>query len=199
MVVAGSAVVFGFFAERYGGNSAPGRIDRHSMALIEMWEFDTGRTVIGLGDATSVVLLALVTAGLCLWTGRNRLAVLAVVGPGLTGGVTTVAKPLIGRTLDGDFAYPSGHAGGATALGLVLAMLVASLVGRGWVVSALIIVAGGALSGGVMGYVLSAQDAHYPTDSIGGSCVAVTAVVGSALVLDWLLDSRRRPAPPLAS
>ena len=69
---------------------------------------------------------------------------LAVVGPGLTGVCTTLLKPALGRTIEGGFAFPSGHTGGATSLGLVAALLVISLLrpGRG---GALAILAAGAV------------------------------------------------------
>ncbi len=75
------------------------------------------------GSPTAVVMFALITAAVCLSLGRRLLAVLALVGPGVTGVATTLLKPALGRTLGEGFAFPSGHTGGATALGLVAALL----------------------------------------------------------------------------
>lgn len=192
VAVALSGTVFLVLAGRYAGNSAPGRLDGRSQTLIDAigpGGSRAGDVLIALGDAWSVVALSLLLAGICAALGRRRLAVIAVAGPGLAGLLTTVTKPLIGRTLDGDFAYPSGHAGGATALGLVTALLVVSLVRPGPAAECLLVAAGAVAAGGGMGFLLVAGDVHYPTDVIGGFCVAVAVVLGSALALDSLVPS----------
>jgi membrane-associated phospholipid phosphatase len=95
-------------------------------------------------------------------------------------------KPALGRTIDGGFAFPSGHTGGGTSLGLVAALLAISLLRPGRV-GALVILAVGAVGiGGSVGAAMVALNAHYPTDTVGGFCTAVVVVCGAALLLDRL-------------
>jgi undecaprenyl-diphosphatase len=137
-----------------------------------------------VGSPAVVVTVALSLAGLCLWLGHRRLALLAVAGPGLTGLITTLSKPLIGRTIDGDLAYPSGHAGGATAIGLVTALVLVAVLRPSPTRAGAILAAGALVAGGAVAVLLVAANWHYATDAVGGICTAITAVLGSALALD---------------
>ena len=197
-----STTVFAVLAARYGGGARPGRLDDRSQLLVDSALSGRIRPVgllIGLGDPTVVVVTAVLLAGLCLWLGRRRLALLAIAGPGLTGLVTTLTKPLVDRTLDGDLAYPSGHTGGATALGLVAALLVVSLLEPRPAGGVLTVAGGGLVAGGGMAILLVARDWHYPTDTIGGFCAAVAAVLGSALILEMLALRRGAQVVPANS
>jgi membrane-associated phospholipid phosphatase len=185
-------LVFGVFAARYADSSSAGRIDRHVQLLVGH-EPSLTESVIVFGSPAAVVVLALFLAVVPLTLGHRRLAVLAVVGPGLTGVATTTLKPIVGRTLDGSFAFPSGHTGGATALGLVTALLLVTVLSTATGTSAILIAAGAMLSGGAMALALVADRAHYATDTVGGFCVAVTVVLTSALAIErW---PRRRHSP----
>jgi undecaprenyl-diphosphatase len=108
------------------------------------------------------------------------------VGPGLTGVATTTLKPLVGRTIDGGLAFPSGHTGGATALGVVAALLLITVLRPATGTSALLLSAGALVSGGAMALALVSDRVHYPTDTVGGFCVAVAVVLASALVIERL-------------
>jgi len=192
-----AAVAFAILAARYAGTSTASGVDTRVDAVVDPvgtahhWLV---RHTAALGSPPSVIALAFALSALCLLLGRRRLAVLAVVGPGLTGVCTTLLKPALGRTIEGGFAFPSGHTGGATALGLVTALLVISLVRPGWVGGIAIVAAGGVLCGGLVGAAMVASNAHYPTDTVGGFCIAVVMVCGAALVLDRVATYRaRRP------
>lgn len=176
-------LVFGVFAARYADGSSAGRIDRHIQVLVGHGPSLT-ETVIVFGSPPAVVVLAVFLAVVALTLGHRRLAVLAVVGPGLTGVATTTLKPIVGRTLDGSFAFPSGHTGGATALGVVTALVLVTVLRTATGTSALLIAGGATLSGGAMGFALVADRAHYATDTVGGFCVAVTVVLTSALAIE---------------
>jgi membrane-associated phospholipid phosphatase len=185
--------VFGVFAARYADDSTAGRLDRRVQGLV-----DSGRglslsdVVIVFGSPVTVVVLSVLLGGLALALGHRRLAVLAIVGPGLTGVATTTLKPIIGRTIEGGFAFPSGHTGGATALGVVAALLLVTVLRTATGTSALLIAAGALLSGGTMGLALVADRIHYPTDTLGGFCIAVAVVLVSALVIErWPHRGRR--------
>jgi membrane-associated phospholipid phosphatase len=187
-------LVFGVFAARYAHDSSAGRLDRRVEGLIA----PSGRglslpdAVILFGKPATVVVLAGLLGGLALALGHRRLAVLAIVGPGLTGVATTTLKPIVGRTIDGGFfAFPSGHTGGATALGVVAALLLIAVLRTATGTSALLIAAGATVSGGAMALALVADRVHYPTDTLGGFCVAVAVVLTSALVIERLPQRRR--------
>lgn len=189
VVVGIATTVFVVLTVRYAGGDTPGRLDLDLARLIgpigaESYGVVNRTTVLGSPPAVVVVSIAL--AVVCLAVRRWRLAVLAIAGPGLTGVATTLLKPAIGRTIGdaNEFAFPSGHTGGATALGLVAAFLLVSVLrpGKG---AALGLLAGGALLGGVVvGLSVVAVNAHYPTDAVGGFCTAVVVVSATALLLD---------------
>jgi membrane-associated phospholipid phosphatase len=193
LVVFVSAVVFALLAWRYAGTSSAGRVDRRVDAVVD--PLDAHRWLVEhaklLGSPPSVVALAFALSAVCVLLGRYRLAILAVVGPGITGVLTTVLKPALGRTLDGGFAFPSGHTGGATSLGLIAALLVISLLRPGPRGAFAILAAGAVVVGGGVGAAMVASNAHYPTDTIGGFCTAVVVVCGVALVLDRVAAPRR--------
>lgn len=148
-----------------------------------------------LGNPLAVVVLAGLLAALALATGRRRLAVLAAVGPGLTGLVTTGLKPVVDRTLDGELAYPSGHTGGFTALAVVAGLLLVSLLRTEALTGALVVAVAAVGAGSAMAVALTALDIHYPTDTIGGFGTALAVVLGTALLLDAVAErwvGRRR-------
>jgi membrane-associated phospholipid phosphatase len=202
LLVAGAATTFAVLAARYAGTSEAGGVDTRVDAVVDplgMAHRWLVRHIVALGSPPSVVVLAFAASAVCLVLGRRRLAVLAVVGPGVTGVCTTLLKPALGRTIGGGFAFPSGHTGGATSLGLVAALLAISLLrpSRG---GALAILAAGALViGGGVGAALIASNAHYPTDTIGGFCTAVVVVCGGALALDRMTAHRAWSGRPTRS
>jgi membrane-associated phospholipid phosphatase len=182
-----AVLVFGVLAERYGGGASARWLDHRLQSLVGAPgpARSISDLVIVFGSALSVVVLAVLLTGLALALGHRRLAVLMIVGPGLTGLATVLLKPLIGRTFNGEFAFPSGHAGGATALGIVAALLLISVLRTALRTSAVLLAVGAVLSGGTMAFALIASRDHYPTDTIGGFCIAVAVVLGSALIIEW--------------
>jgi undecaprenyl-diphosphatase len=190
-------LVFGVFAARYADNSAAGRLDRRFQVLVALADSAPSLpdAVIAFGNPDSVVGFAVVLCGLALALGHHRLAVLAIVGPGLTGVATTTLKPIIGRTIEGEFAFPSGHTGGATSLGVVVALLLVAVLRTPTGVSAVLIVSGAVLFGGTMALALVADGAHYATDTLGGFCVAIAVVFTSVLMIErWpSIGSGRAP------
>jgi membrane-associated phospholipid phosphatase len=151
--------------------------------------------VIELMDPVPLVVIIVLLATVCLVLGRRRLAVLAVVGPALTGVATTVLKEVVGRTKNGDLAYPSGHGGAATAVALVAGLLLVSVIRvRLW--AAVGLVAGlTVLVGGGMAVAMTLTNYHYLTDTLGGFCAAVAVVLGLALLLErGAPGSRAAPA-----
>jgi membrane-associated phospholipid phosphatase len=116
---------------------------------------------------------------------RLRLAGLAVGGPVLTGVATTMLKPVFGRTENGgEPVYPSGHMGAATALALVAALLLVSVIHFAPWLEVVLVTAITALVGAGMALAMTVTRYHYLTDAVGGFCTAVAVVLGMALLLD---------------
>lgn len=190
-----AALVLGTFAVRYAGHDAPSHVDGHldaaagSLAGAQSWLLRRARL---FGSPPFVVLVAAALAVVCVLLHRRLLALLAVLGPGLTGLTTTLLKPVVGRTIDGGLAYPSGHTAGATAVGLVVSMLAVSLIHVGRIAAALLITAGTVLVGGGVGLAMVVTGVHYPTDAVGGFCTAVAVVLVTALIVERIVEHRRR-------
>jgi membrane-associated phospholipid phosphatase len=188
-----AAVAVAALGVRYEGLTASTRMDRVLEGAIATWVPEKVRgfwLVQSLGNPASVIVLAGLLAVLALVANRRRLALLSVVGPGLTGLATTGLKPLFDRTLDGEPSYPSGHTAALTALAIVAALLLASLLRAGMVARVLLVAVTAVAAGAAMAIALTALDIHYPTDTIGGFGCAVAAVLGTALVLDRAAESR---------
>jgi membrane-associated phospholipid phosphatase len=136
---------------------------------------------------SALVMAGLVAATLPLrsW----RWTALAVVGPGVTVVLTTVVKPLVGRTINGPhLSYPSGHTAYAAAVGLVAALLLARRFG-GFVPLTILVPAGCAAA---MAWAQVSLGAHYVTDTVGGYATALAVTATAAL----LLLPARLPAIP---
>jgi PAP2 superfamily len=174
---------------RYAGESSARWMDSTVSVLVREWlplSPGAGSAVIGLADPVPAAVQIAVLAAVSMAFRRWRLAVLVVAGPVLTGFATTVGKSVVGRTKNGELAFPSGHMGVAIAIVIVALLLVVSL-GRVRPGVATAVVAGGTLLVAVgMALAMTAREYHYPTDAVGGFCAAVVVVLGLALLLDRL-------------
>lgn len=185
---------FAVLAARYAGGTDARWFDYYARDFVDDVTPRSRLIValIELGNPMVVVTVATLTAAVCLWLGRRRLAALAVLGPGITGLVTTFAKPLVGRTLDGEYAYPSGHTGGVTATALVAAIVLVAVL-RPQAPRALALILGtGAAVGTTWSVLVVAGNWHYATDAVGGTLTAFGAVLGSALLIDAVAEHRPR-------
>ncbi|PWV82638.1 undecaprenyl-diphosphatase [Prauserella marina] len=132
LVVAVAALVtLVVLAVVFAGSSDPRGFDRWAQATVTdppaPW-YDVALVVDFGGEPAGAAILVALVAGACVLAGKLRLAVLAVAGPCLCVVVTTGLKPLVGRTINGDFlSFPSGHTALLTAVALVLGLLVADL------------------------------------------------------------------------
>jgi membrane-associated phospholipid phosphatase len=175
---------------RYAGDSQAAWMDRIALSLSREW-FPVPRglamAIISVYDPVPLAIVIAVLAGACLALRKRRLAVLMVAGPVLTGVVTTMAKPVIERTKNGDLSYPSGHMGSAVAIAVVVSLLLVSLFeGRRWVTA--LAVAVPILWGAAVGLAMTVTNYHYWTDAVGGFCTAVAVVLSVAVLID------RRPS-----
>ncbi len=187
LAVAVAASVTTALGVRYAGETYPRWLDQTGLALARDW-FPIPRrlayAVIGLFDPVPLAVLVVVLVGVCLALGRRRLAVLVVAGPVAAGVATTVLKPVVDRTKDGDLAYPSGHMAAATALAVVAALLLVGVAGvRGWRAVAVLTTVP-VLTGGTVGLAMTVTGYHYLTDAVGGFCIGVATVLGLALLID---------------
>jgi undecaprenyl-diphosphatase len=205
-VVALAIGILAVLAVRYAGQHGPGRIDRR----VDNW-FDTqlgahqrlAHDIANLANVPVAALLIAAIVAACLLRGWPRGAVLAAGAPCLAGVLTQfLLKPLVGRTLGGGLAFPSGHTTGAVAIALVVVVLALRAHLAAAARAALVLAA--MLYAGAVVVALIAGRFHYATDTVGGACVAVATVLAVALAIDALspLWSRsasgrgRVPSPP---
>jgi undecaprenyl-diphosphatase len=121
--------------------------------------------------------------------GQTRLAVLAVAGPVTTGIVTTLAKPVAGRFINGDnLSYPSGHTAFLTAAGLVLGLFLTTRYGLGRVGGTAVVLGLALLCAAAMSWSQVSDRVHYLTDTFGGFCVAIVLVTATAATVDAVID-----------
>lgn len=173
----------------YAGDYRPGWVDHAIDARIQRHlrsHLDTLHNVVNLADPISIVACCAVLAAVFFFTGRRRAAALAIVGPPVAVGFTDlVLKPLIGRRLGDELAFPSGHTTAAVSVALVIVVV---LLGPSrprwpaalrWVAAALAVAVAAVVAVALVG-----SGYHYATDTLGGFCVA-TAVVPTVA---WLID-----------
>lgn len=189
-------------AARYRDTGAAGQLDLAAMSRIQDLLANHSQQlwlIVRLGHPVPIFVMAVLLALVCLATRRPRLAVLAFAGPGATGIATTVLQPLVGRTLDGAFALPSGHTGAVTAIATVAALVITGSVRTRLVTVAAVAAAAVFAVGTVMGIALIANGLHYPTDIVAGFCTALTIVLGFGLGFDSIGPRARRQSPPAIS
>ncbi|MFE9558197.1 phosphatase PAP2 family protein [Streptomyces sp. NPDC006692] len=144
-----------------------------------------------LGEPAGAAMLVVAIATGCLLLRRPRAAVLVVAGVGMSVGTATLLKHVVGRTIhgDGNLSYPSGHTAFATALALVVALLVTGRTGLGRTAGTSLVLAAALVAGAVMGWAEVALGAHYPTDVLGGWCTALAVVPATAWLVDRIADA----------
>ncbi|MFD4250742.1 phosphatase PAP2 family protein [Amycolatopsis thermoflava] len=196
--LAAAAVVAGVVAVALGvlftGDGAGSVLDQRAYEALRdsvrepSLSFDISWAVGTAGDPAWAAGLVVVVAAICFATRRRRLALLAVAGPAATGVLTTVVKPVVDRTINGDhLSYPSGHTALITSLGMVVGLLLVDRFRLGR--AGLPLVFGLAvLCGAAMSWSQTASRVHYLTDTIGGFCTSLAVVVAAALAIDRVAD-----------
>lgn len=188
----GAAVVV-FLGVRYAGESAAARFDERVRDVVD--RIPAGRGSLAdllwsVGDPVTAAVVASCLAAVFLATGRRRLAVVALLGPFLSGVSTTLLKPVFDRTFDGNggLAFPSGHTAAIMTLAVVGMLGVVSLLrlSPGW--SAAVAAAGVLVAATATGLALTALDLHYPTDIAGGFGTALAVVLGVSLAIDRICE-----------
>ncbi|GAA4662054.1 phosphatase PAP2 family protein [Streptomyces chumphonensis] len=192
-----AALLLGVLGVRYAGAEEAGGVD----AAIWAAAYEPGPPWRGvalatdfLGEPVGAAVLVVVTVAGCLLLRAPRAAVLAVLGAGLSVGVTKLLKPAVGRTIhDGHLAFPSGHTAFLTALALVVALLAAGRLGTGRAAGTALVFGAALAAGAAMGWAQVALGAHYPTDAVGGWCAALVVVPTTAWLVDRVADAPRGP------
>jgi membrane-associated phospholipid phosphatase len=183
----------------YADGKKPGLLDRWIQSVVDDTPSAAGTaalTVDWTGGAVGRTLMVLAVTALCLLTGRRRLAATAVVGTILTSVLSTNLKDVVGRLIHDEFlTYPSGHTAFATAIGVVLGLLLADILRVGRVLGASMVLGLAVLDGAVMAWAQIDLSAHYPTDTIGGFGSALLVIPATALLVDKLAESRRTSPP----
>jgi membrane-associated phospholipid phosphatase len=148
----------------------------------------------GLGDPVPLTAMTAALLLSCLATCSWRAAVLVAVAVPTAGGLAEfVLKPLIGRTLLGQFSLPSGHAAGVFALAAVVAILLAGpLHAQLPAALRLLLALAAVLAAVAVAVALVALNAHYFTDTVGGATVGTAVVLATALIVDRTSPSRQR-------
>ena len=189
MVAWGIAVALGMSV---AGQQYAGSVDR---MLIDRVHATVGegrglaRLLLIPADTPMIIAVAVVSCGVALVRRRWDVALLALATPAIGAAATElVLKPLFGRRLHGYLSYPSGHAIAAVAGYTVVALVLASIATRAW---RRVTAVGWGLVIVIVMVGLVGMDWHYPTDTIGGVCVAVGVVLPCAAITDTYL---RRPA-----
>jgi membrane-associated phospholipid phosphatase len=188
-------------AVTFAGDTAPAAFDRAVLLKLDSLTPSDSAWLRAIGFAGGPVGLPVLVAllvGVSLVVRRPRMAVLVVLGTGLSISVTTALKPLVGRTIDGIYGiyltYPSGHTASATALAMIAALLVWHRLSRA---AALALLYGVALTAGAAAaWAQAVLENHYASDTVGGWCIVLAVVPATAWLVDyaaarWLVRKRR--------
>ncbi|MFJ8233320.1 phosphatase PAP2 family protein [Streptomyces sp. NPDC094448] len=183
----------------YAGRDRPGAVEEQIVSAVggvqPPWRYAALATDFLAEPAGAAVLVAAAVTG-CLLLRNLRAAVVFVVGTGLTVAATKLLKPLVGRTINGEFlSYPSGHTAFLTAFAVMVALLAAGRLGLGRTAGTLLVLAAALAAGAAMGWAQVALNAHYPTDTLGGWGTALAVIPATAWLVDrWAGTGRGAPA-----
>src|SRR5215472_3225313 len=191
LILAICVLVTAFLGALFAHQTQPGWLDaaidtRLGHSVFAHWALLRRASIFGSPHPMAVMTAALVLA--CLATRRWRGALLALIAVPAAEVVTEyLLKPLVGRVLNGNLVYPSGHTTGVFVLATVVAVLltgplrppVPRMVRLVLVVAAYLIASATATAMIAMGF-------HYFTDTAGGAAVAIGTVLATALTIDKL-------------
>lgn len=188
-----AAVVVAVLGVLFAGHSKPTAFDAGLLPGPDGMQgafYYLGHVFDFFGEPAGSTLVVLILGGVCLRLRRPRTAVLVVAGTLLTVGAEFVLKPIVGRTIHGSFlSYPSGHTAFATSMALVVALLVIDLRRLGRAAGVALILVATVVAGAAMGWAEVGLGAHYPTDALGGFCLALAVVPFTAWAIDRVCTS----------
>jgi membrane-associated phospholipid phosphatase len=194
-----SVLAVAVLAVTHHGTRGPDPFDRWAVTAVRTVWPHSRETAHIVDQLAAPVPAAMIVAALvlgCLLAKQWRTAVLAAVGPLSAAASSTALKPLVDRTIHGDnLAFPSGHTAFATAVGLLLGLLLIGLIRLGQTVSCAALLGLPLIIGATMAMDQVFLDAHYATDTVGGFFTAAAVVSVTALLIDAVADmslTRRR-------
>ena len=164
----------------------PNRVDAIGLRFLPAdpssgWAADVAH----LGSVTSLIVGVTALCAVAVVSRNWMRAVSCLIAPiGAVLIVQTIAKPLVGRQLEGTLSYPSGTVTAVAALAAAVFLLVPRFA------KPLVAVADGVVLAAVCAAVVALRW-HYPTDAFGGLCVGV----GVVFVVDGLLMVIRNQRP----
>jgi undecaprenyl-diphosphatase len=163
------------------------RIDTavHTWALQNAWTVRAADVLQTMGYFSFSVWVVAATTIVLLAARRPRLALALVLVAALAPTITNLIKPVVGRArpvweqslgAGATLSYPSGHATAGIAVYAASAAALAALVRSArWRV---VLIAAGTAIGVAMGLSRLVLGVHWPSDVVGGWCVAL-AVAGA--------------------
>jgi undecaprenyl-diphosphatase len=198
-VVIAAPLVFGLFTvilwHKYGPTGLDRLVGRHLITNPYGYGSAGTRAIANLGGPVWIPVLttvaAIVLLGLRHW---RAVALLVIVTPLASALSEWLFKPLIDRSMVhgtvSATAFPSGHATGIFTFGFALSTIAlgAAATPRARLVALLVSVAA-ATAGIAVSLALVAAQYHYITDTVGGALVALTVVLGTALLIDTVADA----------
>ncbi|GHE97584.1 membrane protein [Amycolatopsis deserti] len=192
-----AAITVVVLAVHFAGTHAAGALDRWILDAsggaipFPSQQRVTAKGLDFAGEPAGAALLVTALIALCLVLGHRRAAVLAVLGPGLSVAVTTLLKPVVGRTINGPhLSYPSGHTAVVTAMVLVFAFVLVDRLRLRTPAATAVVLYAAVTTGAAEAWAQYGMVVHYPTDTLGGFCVALAVVPTTA----WLVDRVTRRA-----
>ena len=178
----------------FHGEHGPDPFDRPVTAAVRAAWPQAGIVAYIVDGVAEPVPAAIIVAALvvgCMLAKWWRLAVVAAVGPLSAAATAIVLKPLVMRTIHGDnLAFPSGHTAFATAVALLLGLILIGLFRLGRVVGGAVVAGLALVAGAVMSVNQVVLDAHYPSDTVGGFFTAAAVVSVAALLTDAIAGLR---------
>jgi membrane-associated phospholipid phosphatase len=191
------AVIVAVLGAVVAGSSQPTSLDHSVDHWIQSHLATHARALTLLADLSepaAVVVITLAIAVLCVAARRVNGALLAVISvPAATVLTELILKHIVGRTLNGNLVYPSGHAGRAFTFAAIIAVLLLDPPGtRLRPAIRIAIGTAAALVACAVAVAVVGLNWHYFTDTIGGAAVAIGVVLTTTFLLDR--STKRRPA-----
>jgi len=135
-VIAVAAVGTAVLGLHYAGDHSGGRLDTAIDSRLQHRLHGHLRflhRLVAVADPHWVVVWCAALALLFFLTGRRRAAVLAALGPAIAAGFTEfVLKPLIGRRINDELSFPSGHTTAAVSVVVVVVIVLLGPNRPGW-------------------------------------------------------------------
>lgn len=177
-------VVFVALAIRYRGGHEPGLLDESVYSHLTKLGMPRGPLTLAV-DAVPPTFGAVVAAFTVVLAAQRRwrAVALAALGPGLALLLAEAGKRVVGRSLDGMLALPSGHTAGVASVIATVAVLRVSRArhpGRAAVLGLLAVT----LAAAAIGVAMVVLRFHYATDIIAGYCVGVAVPLAVAFAVD---------------